>query len=215
MKYYYPLNLPFPLTKNTTLDVLNETVKWYGLTHTNLEEILSPELMEKFSHLGVKPTQALIIGLPTVSSGKTLVHTDITLVDNKWVKIPCGINWEITDSKASWRWLDVKNSQEFYPEQDSGYYEYPRGLNGSIHYNQRYKSYSRDLYPDPYFDTYDVLETLTVNPTQCYLVRTEVPHSIEFESQKSNRIGISVRFDTSQISSWDQAVEIFKPIIDL
>jgi hypothetical protein len=58
-----------------------------------------------------------------------------------------------------------------------------------------------------------LLETLKYKFNVPYLVRTDIPHNVEYSTTFKHRLGLSVRFPLDQIPTWEQALEIFNPLI--
>jgi hypothetical protein len=131
------------------------------------------------------------------------MHTDIIRDNNDWKIINCGINWEITDIDAELTWWTT-SKQALYPTDPNYFNLNPHG----IHYQGRLK-FGVDLSTDIRLDSVNTLSTPL-------LVRTNIPHTVTIPKKESypsqTRCSISVRFDPD-FSTWEEAVDFFKPLI--
>lgn len=177
-------------------------------------QYLTPDIKTIFQTLNILPDALVVFGHQNDINFKlnAVVHSDIRLIKNNWVDSPCAINWEITDSEANFSWWDVYGAKKCYP---SPYDEYnlisppsspdylERLLGSGIHYtswnNKDYKSYR-------------ILETCVLNKQYPILIRTDIPHSVEYSGFK-DRISISLRFSPDKISDWKSALKIFNNLI--
>lgn len=209
--------LPNPVNSIALLDTFNKKQVYVQMA-TNVEEVVSPELLQVFKDLGLTPNFFCLFGKSihnepqdyiSPQAGKIWVHTDIRYLDGAWHKMPFGLNWELVPGKTYFTWWDTKDAEECYPpatensqwcQPDSLDY----GLQG-IHYGHRG---NHDA------SSFDVLETIKMDYNTPYLVRADIPHSVSYVTKHKQRIGFSVRFPLEQIPTWERALEVFKPLYE-
>jgi len=169
----------------------------------NIEDFISPSVLDAFRPLGIKPSFFASFASDGESSLKIeerVAHYDICFDEEnkKWSTIPFGINWEITPGDTFFYWWNI-SSDPIFPNQDI-----PPSfklLNGA-HFDRR----NQIGIPSGA----EVIEKVQV--TAPILVRTDIPHSVSFSSSAKTRYNISLRFSTDDISTWDHALEVFKPL---
>ena len=156
------------------------------------------ESIAKIKHIVVFSDPMFIT---TSNPNMRIIHSDVEYVNDtmSWKDIYCGLNFELNPSTNIFQWYDTSNSLKLPPNIPQN--EIMSKLSG-CHYGERMKHGIRD------FKKLD--ETIVDNNT-ITLVRTDTPHLTIYDSV-SRRCGISVRIDESNISSWDQVLELFKPL---
>lgn len=194
MSYYLKLDLPRnPLRYTPEKETQRQITGGYNLVRP--EEILSDELLEKFKDMGLKPRYVTLFGRNDNQSSleDRLIHTDLAMnADGTWRKCLFGINWELEDTTNLFSWYDMSRVKEVWPTEELSEHSKYKLLNG-IHYVTR----GGMGIPD---GAVKLDETLIDGPT---LVRTDVAHLTLYESKTYKRLGISVRFDESGFSSWE------------
>jgi hypothetical protein len=202
MSFYKELNFSYSIANDRLLDrinVLKVKDSFYTTILAKPQEYLHPELIDIFGSIGIQPQFITIFGIPNLSVGTSSLHTDIIYKNNNWTKIPGGINWELTPGEATWRWYDSGDQPELYPEtpQEDGTIPF-NGIHHNIRKNQDSSGFT-------------LLETYQTTFNKPVLFRTDLPHQISYSTTSRQRVSMSIKFSTDDISTWDQAVEIFKP----
>lgn len=134
MLLFKKLDLPCPITRQA-LDCLLEKKTSYKIVSLDLENLLSIEAKDYFKSLNVFPNVAILFGHFGDSSKHKLdphIHSDIFLKENRWVRCPFAINFEITDTVATIKWWDSRGLAELSADPISKGIEHDYG-NG-IHY---------------------------------------------------------------------------------
>lgn len=209
----------FPLTKEGLKSLLKNKAQKTGnrpyIYATNhFKDYLNPSLINIFDSLNISPDTLVIFGHENDRDFhlRPMIHSDIRFCKNSWIDSPCAINWEITDSTAQFYWWDVKGAKKCYPPawNDTQYFPPPDSdsyfeklLASGIHYTKWMNFNS---------ENYSRIDSCMLNNKHPILIRTDIPHSVEYSNFK-DRISVSLRFPVEQISSWDSAVEIFKNLI--
>ena len=163
-------------------------------------QVLSDTLIDQFSQLGLTPYFVVVWANSSEKrpAEHCMIHTDLTWHNDKWSRVPCGVNWELTEGSAEFQWLANRDQEEIYPPEDG------LQLFNAIHYGERAK---RGGYSN--FDLVD--RAPIISPM---LVRTDMPHAIAFDrTAGAKRVNISVRFGLEQIDSWASACERFSTVI--
>ena len=173
----------------------------------DVDKLIKPEILESFANIGVTPVFAIILHRPGWFGCKekrqehTKIHVDLTGSNGNFIKIPCAVNWQITPGKTFFTWWDTKGAIEVYPSPmpKEGTYQYY--LN-SILYNNRDSFEYKD---------YSIIENVEFDKPM--LVRTDVPHSVIYNTGDQVRCSVSIRFGIKEIKDWGHALDIFKPLI--
>jgi len=202
MNNFAYLDLQMPLLKQTTDIFLYKNTRHYDIL--KYENFLSDELLEKLSSINVKPKFLMEISSKTRYGGteSTTIHTDITrdhTDPSGWKKLICAINWEVFDATSYFTWWDMQGVKEVYPNTETVKSEDEELING-IHYETRYSVGSRG--------GKCLQQARLLNPT---LVRTNLPHTVGFFTERTKRVALSIRFHETW-NTWEEAVEIFKPL---
>lgn len=126
------------------------------------------------------------------------LHSDVVLTENGWEKWACAINWNLTEAESTMWWYDSADN-EMHPNKvekhDNDY------ILSGIHYG-----HWNNIKINP--EKTKLLQEYKLISTPC-LVRTDVPHQIKNNDIK-DRWCLSLR--TKINYSWDEAVEVFKPL---
>lgn len=202
MSYYLKLNLPQnPLRYDAATETKRIITGGYNLVRPH--EVLSDEILNIFAQMGLKPSFVALFGRNDHDSSldDRLIHTDLQLTrTGEWKKLLFGINWELEGSVNEFSWWDMSSIPEAWPNEELPEVSKYKILNG-IHYGKR----AQMGVPE---GARQLDSTFIDGPT---MVRTEIPHLTIYKSSTFDRLGISVRFDESQIPSWDHAVEKLRP----
>jgi hypothetical protein len=214
-KYFQTLNLPNVPIVNPK-ELLTNRLRPHGYTlHLEPEKVLSPKFLNAINNLGVKPG---FITLFTNSSDgvpeNRWVHTDITSVQDprtmcsleniQWRICSFGINFEIFDNENTFYWYEnTDNSKALMPVIDEKTSLRSAWLSG-IHYGEK-----RSVGGVPDYLKHIATTTIRGKPT---LIRTDTPHRTLFSLAPGvpYRVGLSVRFYENW--TWNEALEIFKPL---
>jgi hypothetical protein len=171
------------------------------------EKLIKPEILKTFADLGLTPTFVVIFYRPgwfacrQKTQDQSKVHTDITVVNNAFVKVPCSINWEITPGETFFTWWNTKDAPEAWPKAmpQPGTYDY---VLNSLMYNSRQN-----------FDYSNYEKVEEVKCSRPMLVKVDVPHSVVYNTGDQVRLSFSIRFNVADTISWEHALELFKPLI--
>jgi hypothetical protein len=183
---------------------------------TDTVRFLRPELLDTFRSFGVEPTYFVNFGQTDRTSYTTPIHTDISpQAGNK--PVPFAINWELTSIESLWRWWDIANAPEvnltLIPlgqlASQVAAPQHARSLLNGLRYG------NTDEFNDQSNTKlgFRVIESQQVLPHTAYLIRTDVPHNVAYVNPSPNRVSISLRFSMTEIPTWEDAVELFAPLI--
>ena len=129
------------------------------------------------------------------------IHSDISWVDGHWERFYYAVNYEVSSSVSKLTWWETTDEEVYPPDPDPPtFYDKLHG----IHFGQRSNL-------DPLHSGYKKIDSLEVGNFPV-LINTIVPHSADYGGLNSLRWGLSLRFNR-QVSSWEEAVELFRPII--
>lgn len=204
MKNYRRLNLPETFLKENLSPSIFNFQEGYNLY--SFSDLLSPEVIKCLKKLSLEENYVAVFtnNNKETSIDKRMIHSDIMLNDqNKWQDIICGIHYEFHDTDSNFLWWDMKDVEKIFPisENDNTRSLKFRRLNG-IHYQKR------GFYGIP--NACEMIESVNIQgPT---LVRTDIPHTVLYKNLNRNRFSFSLRFKET-FKSWEEALEIFKPLI--
>lgn len=206
MQFFRYLNLPNNPLKDVQSVIERNTNKEYiAIDPYGFEDkdVLTEEIINAISSLGLDISYVVVFktyNRPFGNIEKRVIHTDLVWKENKWIKMPFGINWEIGDDSndSIFQWWDMSAHSEHYPSSGHENLNNFSKLSG-LHYSQRFNLGA----PEGSI----LLEETKLD--RATLVRTDVPHSVIYTGSK--RMSVSIRF--KQNISWNEAVEIFKPLI--
>jgi hypothetical protein len=201
------IELPKPVQVDKLKEIANSKTSYVHMVR-DYESLLTPALLQFFKSLGLTPEFCSVFGHNGVKESKIWVHTDIRYDNNHWVRLPCGINWELVPSDTYFHWWDTKDQLECYPESsdNTAWCEADGFKNGQqgIHYGHRQNMDTSN---------FELIETLKYTFNVPYLVRTDIPHNVEYSTTFKHRLGLSVRFPLEQIPTWERALDLFAPLL--
>jgi len=207
--FFQELKLPPPVEVASVEEILNlkrkSEYRPYLFLTKRIERFLSKEILEVFSDINVYPDILIAFGHVDdvdYTSSKPLIHSDIIFDEStsKWTSVPFAINWELEEIEPTLFWWDTKDLKEIYPKEiiDNDTFKFGNG----IHYGSRMNRDNSKM---------ECLEKYTLKKLRSVMIRTEIPHSVSYNSGFVSRTSISLRFPLDKISSWNQALETFKP----
>ena len=189
---------------------------------------LTDETMDIFSTHKISPRYLVIFKdnyMPVHKGGEfknndyRLIHRDIEKdpVTNQWQKVHCGINWEMFND-STFTWWDMSALNEVPPTDDDAIYRVKRDserLGGEVWFNGvHYSKLDRRMELGVLDGAVKVAET-EIQQHAAHLVRTDVPHMVFYKpNEDGRRYSISIRIDESDIGSWEDAMELMKPLYD-
>lgn len=177
-----------------------------GYAILNPHESLSPETIDLFSSVGLRPKMLVLFGRNDTSSAPTnrMIHSDVYMTESGgWEKLVGGVNWELSGSTNTMYWYDMGSTQECWPCEPLKATSKFKLLNG-IHYGRRLNMGIPADIP--------VISQVTITgPT---LVRTDKPHATLYHSTEDRpRVAASVRFfEDDYGGSWEQLVDKIAPL---
>ena len=167
----------------------------YKILH-NASQYLTEEALDVFSDLKMEPYIFVMFqsGRKKREEKDSLIHSDIYYENGKWKDWHYGINLELYPAVSQFHWWKSKIPEKVYP--DISLHTIPEYyyLNG-VHYKK---------------DMLDLLEVAEIDGTKPILVRTDIPHSINYEAKQFKRVAASLRFKQNRFSSWQEAYETIK-----
>jgi hypothetical protein len=203
MAFFKELNLPYPIANNQQFAAIvrkkfNDPS--YTTILTQVDQYLHADLLQTCKTLGVTPQFIAVFGRPGADTQVSGLHADTTFVHDQWIKIPCGINWDLTPGQATFRWWDTGDCEELWPEQPGT--EFPPQVNGINHKMRGNR--------DP--AGFNLIESYEIKHNQPVLFRTDIPHQITYTPSVNRRICVSIRFSVDSVPTWEHALEIFEPL---
>jgi len=212
MSYHKSLNLPAnpiidwsALKSKLPRNVVMSNKNFAGsFSLLDINKHLTTEVLDTLGHAGITVTHLVVFsnGKSRTNDVERMIHSDVKWdrEDNSWKSIHCGINWELEGTNL-WKWWDMTAYPAVYP---TGPMTPENHILHGIHYERRGRS---GVHPNARL----IEQAYIPGPS---LVRTDVPHSTIFGKEGyTPRAGISLRIDETNISSWEDAVELFKPLI--
>lgn len=172
----------------------------------NASQYLTEEALDIFSDLKMKPYVFILFESRKTKreTKNSLIHSDVYYEDGQWKDWHYGINLELYPATSYFYWWNNKNVEKVYP--DIRTHKIPEFyyLNG-IHYGKERNTFWEDPSKD-----FDLLEMTKIDGTRPILVRTDIPHSINYEAKQVKRVAASLRFKQNRFSSWQEAYETIK-----
>lgn len=213
MILYKKLNLcSSPLKENTIQELMDKKEEFakkvdaapvgvYKHLYANdeIDKYLSPVLLQQLQLINLKP--ALLINFSEYGpTHATWLHRDLTFVDNDWVPLEFGLNWELAPGTTTFNWYQEKISNcktSPWPLRDELHSTWPRGFINGVRY----------------FDDTELnhIGSVTFDLNTAYLVRTDIPHRVISQSPGGLRICISIRFFMEDVPTFNKAIELFEP----
>lgn len=207
----------FRFLKNN-LNILNEKGKklkynpcrWgYNVYSKNIEQCINEDLLKLLIDNGLKPNLIVLFSGKTGerNTEKSLLHTDVyyNFKNKKYQYHYCGLNQELTNSKAIFHWWEPINAKPIYPSKANLVHNDLMFLDG-IHYESR-----SNLFKNPQ-EKFKLLETTHYDNQRLILARTDIPHSVVYKSN-TTRVSVSLRFDVSLFNSWNDVINRFKGLL--
>lgn len=210
-----------------------DKIKIYPTTY------LSDEVMDILLSHGIKPQFVVLFkdyfqdlnNLPD-RAHKRLIHRDIYKnANNEWDKIYCGLNWEMFND-STWSWWDMSAIPEVPPIEGEENEKFQterlakglqkRWFNG-VHYTREeeilwfngvHYSHANERLELGIHDGAVKLHEDYVLQQAPTLVRTDIPHLVMFHPRAKFRYNVSVRVDEKDIGSWEDALELFRPLYE-
>ena len=184
---------------NNENDRLKKHLYKHLYANDEIEKYLSPVLMDQLEKINLKP--AILINFSEYGyTYETWLHRDLTYINNAWIPLEIGLNWELAPSETTFNWYtqNVENpNQSPSPEENDFSMLWPRSMINGIRY---YDESQMTQIGSVMFDV-----------NTAYLVRTDLPHKIISRTPGNFRECISVRFFYEDIPTWERALELFEP----
>jgi len=171
----------------------------------NIDELLSPDLLAQLDEINLKTSFAIVFtdSQTTSTNDETLIHSDLTMHNGKWLPVPFAINWELNSSIYSTvKWYDTSGLI------GTPLIESPRThhLNG-FHYG--YVGQSSRTVPE----IIDQVIVDSESDRSPVLFNTSQAHTVNYSTPELLRAALSLRFSIDDISTWDDAVTKFQKFI--
>ena len=206
MIFYKKLNLAYPIASP---DILEEVYSkpmspdlWNYYTMVikdDLQRLINPQLLSQVKSVGLVPT--CLVAHERNPSGMSYIHRDVAFQNNQWVKASVTINWELTPGTLEWNWYDTTGTTEgpLPPSYDISATPLFYGVHAR-------PERTKDSHGFQLLHTYH-----TTKPNQATLYRIDLPHRISYNTNsEQRRRSIGIRFSIDDISTWQQALEIFQ-----
>ena len=209
---YKNLNLPTNLLNPNSVDQFNELKNkyvlngWKNNVTTNVEDFLSEELLYILKQqCNIKPKYFILFG--SYPGQKGFLHSDQFYENNKWHSAPCSINWEIVPDNSIMQWYQpLESVEEFEPSwnpNDSAPTERDLKNVGVKYYVSQHSKDSSQ---------FKIIDSLIMDSSP-RLFRTDVPHQTCHTNNNAQRVSMAIRFELTDVPTWERALEIFKPIL--
>lgn len=181
----------------------------YNVFSKNIEQYINKDLLYLLMTNNLKPKLLVLFkgSSNKRDTEKSLLHSDVfyDFKNKKYQYHYCGLNQELTNSKAIFHWWQPINAKSIYPSIANIVNEDLIYLDG-VHYESRSK-----LFKDPK-ERFKLLETTNYDNQKLILARTDIPHSVIYESDQP-RLSVSLRFDTSLFNSWNDVINRFERLL--
>ena len=173
----------------------------YQTLHYDIEKYLSQDLLDALNSVRLKPLFFIHFGALNSKSFSSILHSDLYRTGESWAPMPVGIAWELTPGTTDFKWYDTSSIEEVPPPTNLPFK--PNDFN-SHHYAKRFNKDTSNCV---------LLEKLSMERNTPYLVRSDVPHQVDYTCTVPTRISINLRFSIKDIPTWEKALEVFKPFI--
>ena len=187
----------------------NRTEWYYNVFSENIEQYINTDLLDLLISNDLKPKLIILFKSKagTKIAEKSLIHSDLyyDFKNHKFQHHYCGLNQELSNSKAIFHWWEPINVKPVYPSIKSIVHKDLIHLNG-LHYESRMKFFKN---PEKNFK---LLETTNYDNQKLILARTDIPHSVLYSSNEP-RLSVSLRFDTSSFNSWNDVINRFEKLL--
>lgn len=181
----------------------------YNVFSKNIEQYINTDLLNLLIANNLKPKLLVLFkgSFNKRDTEKSLLHSDVyyDFKNKKYQYHYCGLNQELTNSKAIFHWWEPINAKSIYPNIANIVNEDLIYLDG-VHFESRSK-----LFKDPK-EKFKLLETTNYDNQKLILARTDIPHSVIYESEQP-RLSVSLRFDTSLFKSWNDVINRFERLL--
>lgn len=212
MPYFFQeLNLPCPIDDESKEKILNikrtSVLRPTVFLTKNPEEFLNEKIIQSLSKINIFPDTMIVFGhVDNVNykSINSLIHSDIIFTENGWRKVPFAINWELDEIGSILKWWDTSALPDVYPN-DFSKNEIFRSGQG-IHYGHRRNTDTSKM---------NCLNEYQHKKMKAVMIRTEIPHSVYYNSGFESRTSVSLRFPLDKIPSWESALNTFKFFVDI
>lgn len=206
------------LKKETEQDLLlkysEQTRFGYNVFTENIEHYINEELLNLLLDNNLKPKLIVLFKgkAKSRSKEKALLHSDIyyDFIYKKYKFHYCGLNQELYNTKAIFHWWEPIDAKPVYPSKVNLMYKELTFLDG-LHYEARSKYFNN---PE---EKFKLLESTNYDNRKIILARTDIPHSVIYESntnlEKNPRASVSLRFDTSLFNSWNDVINRFERLL--
>lgn len=176
----------------------------------NLFNMYYPDILSKEANVFFKDhklTPQFIINFITPLSrcpgneSTRVLHTDNRTINGVRCPIICGINYEISEpTDTTWVWYNMDKVPRTYREH-TDHSDIERDI------KMRAEVFNSCGVPEGAI----AIEKLSYR-NEIYLVRTDLPHMVTFNSYGKPRSSISIRFEQTW-DSWEECYEKFKPLM--
>lgn len=181
----------------------------YNVFSKNIEQYINKDLLYLLMTNNLKPKLLVLFkgSSNKRDTEKSLLHSDVyyNFKNKKYQYHYCGLNQELTNSKAIFHWWEPINAKPIYPNIANIVNEDLIYLDG-VHFESRSK-----LFKDPK-EKFKLLETTNYDNQKLILARTDIPHSVIYESDQP-RLSVSLRFNTSLFNSWNDVLNRFERLL--
>jgi hypothetical protein len=181
---------------------------------TEFERFISDELAQVFNDLNIWPNVMIVFGhMARAHRSNSIIHSDLILKDDHFVRVPFGLNYEIGGIKARFNWFSPKAGVE------------EMLLDGSrdIWKNIRLETNLNTALPEIIWssgthygkvknsnvDDFNLIDTYELSREHACLVKTNIPHSVTYGEEVEQRLSVSFRFSEERIASIEDAAKIF------
>ena len=209
---YFKLKLPKNPLNDNFVPVTNGSEGWH--IYKNVKDVLNSELFECLGELGVCPSMAVIFGSNNSHRTSGFLHVDLgEHYEVTWKPVPCAINWELGETVSRIEWHDTSNYNELWPEDVASVMSYPNNYLHAVSYTKKESPTGLEIIKENVPAETLVDTTTLTNDNSPMLINTSRPHGVLYKSKSAPRFALSIRFGFHQIETWEQAVEIFSPIM--
>jgi len=184
----------------------------YNVFAENIEHYINEELLNLLLDNNLKPKLIVLFkGIsPSRNTEKALLHSDVyyDFKDKKYKFHYCGLNQELYNTKAIFHWWEPINAKPVYPS-IANIVNYDLKYLDGVHYESRSKYFKN---PE---EKFKLLESTNYDNKKIILARTDIPHSVIYDTNLENhpRVSVSLRFDTSLFNSWNDVINRFERLL--
>jgi hypothetical protein len=184
--------------------------RWaYNVFSKNIEQYINTDLLNLLKSNNLNPKLLVLFkgSLNIRDAEKSLLHSDVYyhIKNKKYQFHYCGLNQELSNSKAIFHWWQPIDAKAIYPDVSNIVNEDLLHLDG-VHFESRSKYFKNPK------EKFKLLETTNYDNKKLILARTDIPHSVVYESNEP-RLSVSLRFDTSLFNSWSDVINRFERLL--